>query len=282
MTDTPLFCGTSLARRIEAAQAQLIVAATEAAGRRGGAGLVTPVAGGFACFADDGSPMNKVVGLGFGGVPDGAVMDEMERMLFDCAATVQVELSNLADPAVAALLTDRGYQLLGFENVLGRSLHSGAQPQPQPSAGVEVQRSTDIDAWVEVVVDGFAHPDGEGVPSHEDFPRDIIARVERDMAAAGLMAYAALCDGVIAGGGGLCSTDGVAQLSGAATAPAFRRRGVQAALLSARLRDAATAGCDIAVVTTAPGSTSQRNVQRNGFHLLYTRAVLTKSAALGR
>jgi GNAT superfamily N-acetyltransferase len=276
VTDTPLFCGTGLARRIEAAEAQLIVATTEAARRRGATGVVMPVAGGFACFADDGSPMNKVVGLGFAGVPDGAALDEVEAALFDCGTAVQVELSTLADPAVAALLTDRGYQLVGFENVLGRSLQS--EPQPQASAGVEVHRSTDIDAWVEVVVDGFAHPDGVGVSSHEDFPRDIIARVERDMAAAGLMAYAGLCDGVIAGGGGLCVTNGVAQLSGAATAPAFRRRGVQAALLSTRLRDAATAGCDIAVVTTAPGSTSQRNVQRKGFHLLYTRAVLTKSA----
>ena len=31
---------------------------------------------------------------------------------------------------------------------------------------------------------------------------------------------------------------------------------------------------DLAVVTTAPASTSQKNVQRIGFQLLYTRAVL--------
>ena len=83
-------------------------------------------------------------------------------------------------------------------------------------------------------------------------------------------------DGVVAGGGGLRITEGVAQLIGAATAPAHRRQGVQTALLSTRLADAAAAGCDIAVVTTAPGSKSQQNVQRQGFHLLYTRAVLVK------
>ncbi|PRC46270.1 GNAT family N-acetyltransferase, partial [Mycobacterium sp. ITM-2017-0098] len=54
------------------------------------------------------------------------------------------------------------------------------------------------------------------------------------------------------------------------------RRGVQTALLGTRLADAAAAGCDIAVVTTAPGSTSQKNVQRRGCHLLFTRAVLVK------
>jgi GNAT superfamily N-acetyltransferase len=70
--------------------------------------------------------------------------------------------------------------------------------------------------------------------------------------------------------------EGVAQLTGAATAPAHRRRGVQTALLSARLADAADAGCDIAVLTTQPGSKSQQNAQRRGFDLLYTRAILVK------
>jgi len=58
---------------------------------------------------------------------------------------------------------------------------------------------------------------------------------------------------------------GVAQLCGAATLPAHRRRGVQSALLASRLHDAARQGCDIAVVTTQPGSKSQQNVQRQGF-----------------
>jgi GNAT superfamily N-acetyltransferase len=74
----------------------------------------------------------------------------------------------------------------------------------------------------------------------------------------------------------MCMTDGVAQLNGAATAPEHRRRGIQTALLAVRLADAASAGCEIAVVTASPGSKSQQNVQRRGFHLLYTRAVLVR------
>src|SRR4029079_1386104 len=134
----------------------------------------------------------------------------------------------------------------------------------------------ELDDWIEVVVTGFAHPDEQGVASHEEFPREIVERAERDLVAAGARTYLALRDGVVAGGGGLRITNGVAQLVGAATAPEFRRQGVQTALLSTRLADAAAAGCDIAVVTTAPGSKSQQNVQRQGFHLLYTRAVLVK------
>lgn len=67
----------------------------------------------------------------------------------------------------------------------------------------------------------------------------------------------------------------VALLTGAATLPSHRRRGVQASLLARRLHDAGRAGCGVAVVTTQPGSSSQRNAQRKGFELLYSRAVFT-------
>jgi GNAT superfamily N-acetyltransferase len=103
-----------------------------------------------------------------------------------------------------------------------------------------------------------------------------VEAAECDSAAAGLLRYVALHDGVIAGGAGLEVFDDVAHMAGAATAPAHRRRGIQSALLAARLRDATAAGCNIAVVTVQPGSRSQQNVQRQGFHLLYTRAVLVK------
>ena len=59
-----LFCDTNLARRIERAEVGLIRAANDAAGRRGAPALLIPVAGGVASFADEGSPYNKVAGLG--------------------------------------------------------------------------------------------------------------------------------------------------------------------------------------------------------------------------
>ena len=51
---------------------------------------------------------------------------------------------------------------------------------------------------------------------------------------------------------------------------------MQSALLRERLAIAVHRGCDLAVVTTQPGSKSQQNVQRQGFDLLYTRAVLVR------
>jgi GNAT superfamily N-acetyltransferase len=273
-----LFCDTAMAARIERAEAKLIARASDAARERRGdaVGFVLPIAGGVASFAEADSPFNKVAGLGFAGAPTMAELDAVERAFAEHGAPVQVELASIADPAVGALLTERGYRLVSFENVLGRSLADA--PEPVAAPGVEVRRSGDdgLDAWIAVVVEGVAHPDEEGVSSHEAFPRETVEHAERDLAAAGIVRYMALLDGVVAGGGSHRVTDGIAQLTGASTAPAQRRRGVQSALLAARLADAAAAGCDIAVVTAQPASRSQHNVQRRGFDVLYTRAVLVK------
>ena len=275
----PLFAGIVLAERIERAEAQLMAGVSEAARRRGAgtAGFVLPIAGGVASFAEEGSPFNKVAGLGFGGVPSVAALGEIERTFAARGAPVQIELSHLADPAIGALLTGRGYRLVSFENVLGRALEG--RPERVTPPGVEVRPSgeDELEAWLGVVVDASLHSDAQGVASHEEFPREVIARAERDLVtAAGVRRYAVLRDGVIVGGASFRLAQGVAQFTGAATAPAHRRRGIQTALLSARLADAAAAGADIAAVTTQPGSKSQQNVQRRGFDLLYTRAVLVK------
>lgn len=274
----PLFCDASLAERIERAEAQLVAKASDAARQRGAnpAGFVLNIAGGVASFAAQHSPFNKVAGLGFGGVPSTSALEEIEGAFAAVAAPVQIELAHLAEPEIAALLTRRGYQLVSFENVLGLALDGEFDRATPP--GIEVRPSADdeLESWLAVVVEGASHPDTQGVPSYEDFPREAIDSAERDFVAAGVRRYVALHDGVVAGGASFHTAEGLAQFTGAATAPAHRRRGVQTALLSARLVDAAAVGCDLAVVTTQPASKSQQNVQRRGFDLLYTRAILVK------
>jgi len=272
-----LFCDTALAGRIELAEAQLIARASEAARRRAGtAGFVIPIAGGIASFAEAGSPFNKVAGLGFAGVPDASSLDQIERAFAASGARVQVELSLLADPAIGTLLTGRGYRLESFENVLGRALTLESARVMPPGIEIGPSGEEEFETWVASVADGVAHPDTQGTPAHEEFTREAVIAAERDMTEAGVVRYAARRDGIIIGGATMRMTNGVAQLTGAATAPAHRRRGAQTALLSARLADAAAAGCDVAVITTQPGSKSQQNAQRQGFDLLYARAVLVK------
>jgi hypothetical protein len=224
----PLFCDTSLAERIERVEAQLIAKTSEAARRRsaGTAGFSIPIAGGVASFAEEGSPFNKVAGLGFGGVPDPAALAEIERAFSACGAPVQMELAHLADPMIGALLTERGYQLVSFENVLGLAL--SGEPERDTPPGIEVRPSgkDEFASWLDVQIEGVAHPDTQGVPWHEEFPREVVERAERDFAAAGVMRYAALHDGVMVGGASFHLAEGVAQLTGAgASRPRCSRPG---------------------------------------------------------
>ena len=95
----PLFCDIALAERIERVEAELVARASAAADRRttDTTGFVIPIAGGVASFAEQGSPFNKVAGLGFGGVPSPAALDEIEHAFSACGAPVQIELAHLAE-----------------------------------------------------------------------------------------------------------------------------------------------------------------------------------------
>ncbi|WP_433199130.1 GNAT family N-acetyltransferase [Nocardia sp. CA-107356] len=274
-----LFAGQDLAARVEHAERTLIEEGARAAAHRlpREQVLLHPIGSGVAVWAGAGSPLDKVVGVGMGGAFDDAELDAVEQAFAERGAPVQFEVSTLADPAVVECLTRRGYVLFGFENVLGLRLDPDRQAQVADGVQIRDVGHEEFDTWVNVVVDGFATPDTQGVASHEEFPREAIERAERDLTATtGFVGSLAWIDGVPAGGASLRLSDGVAQLCGAATLPEFRRRGVQGSLLSMRLAAAAAAGCDLAVVTTLPGSKSQQNVQKLGFQLLYPRAILVR------
>ncbi len=276
-----LFADIALAARIELAECRLLADCGAAAARRrpDSQAFVREIAGGVATYTGLDSPFNKLAGLGFGDAFDEEGLAHVERAFAERNAAVQAEVASLADPSVSARLTERGYVLQNFENVLGLRLPPADLPAAGDGIDVSIGDETRHDAWLDVIAAGFASPDAQGVPSHEEFSREVLDRTVGDMAAgSGFARYLAHRKGVLAGGASLRVCEGVAQLCGAATAPAHRRRGVQGALLAARLADGARQGCDVAVVTTQPGSKSQQNVQRQGFELLYTRAILVREA----
>ena len=278
-----LFASTSLAARIEGAESGLLRGSAEAAARRRPEGdvFLMPLAGGVATFTSPDSPLNKVAGLGFAGPLSAGDLEAVEQAFDERGAPVRVEVASLGDPSIVRLLTARGYALEGFENVLGLTLPGESTAPQGPGIDIAPSPIEELSAWLDVVVTGFASPDTQGVPSNESFPRELLEGVMADMTSApGFSRYLARRDGEVAGGAGLRMGDGVAQLCGAATLPSHRRRGVQSALLHARLRIAKDAGCDVAVVTTEPGSKSQENVQRQGFELLYARAILVRKTGV--
>lgn len=277
-----------MAARIERAECQTVLAFAAQLQSRGADVMIHEIGGTSAVFAGPGQPFNKLAGLGFAEPIDEDAMARVERGYDARGAEIRVELSTLADPSAGVLLTRRGYELVGYENVLGlpldASLEDGLQSAAEADAarGVIVSRAAadDTATWIETVTDGFFHPDVfDGPPPTESFGREAILDVMAvTIAVPGLALYLVRREGAIAGGGSVRISERLAQLSGASTLPAHRRRGVQSALLRARLLDAARQGCDLAVVTTEPGSKSQENVQRAGFALLYSRAVLIRRA----
>jgi len=277
---TPLTATASLARRIDHTELAL-VRGMAASARAAGVPDVRewPIGGSTVVLSEPGSPFNKLIGLGFGEAIDVATLEAIEREHQARHARLQVEFSTLGDPAVTTLLTARGYRLVGFENVLARRLERG-EALPASAVSVSRTRADESAAWRETVTTGFLHPDVfDGPASHESFDRAALERTyDLFGAVPGVERLLARLDGAVAGGASLYIREGIALMCGAATLPAFRRRGVQSALLHARLDHARQSGCDLAVVTTQPGSKSQENVQRLSFDLIYARAILVKDA----
>jgi GNAT superfamily N-acetyltransferase len=267
-----VFASIDLARRIEQAEARLTAAI--AGGVPSGV-VLRPIGGGIAALARPGSPINKVIGIGFEPLDDGAIA-EVESLWLERGEPVRVELSTLADPAIAAGLAARGYQLQGFENMLALDLASHHHARSQ---AVHVTRMADRDdaVWRAIAVDGFASPDGSGAGGDE-LVRPLLEQVMADFARApGISRYVARIENMPVGAASCRIDEHLVQLCGATTLPAWRRRGVQRALLEQRLDDARAAGCSLAVITTTPGSQSQANAQRGGFALLYARAILVRT-----
>lgn len=276
-----MFVTTTLAARIERAEMGLILEAARAAARRLPPEqlIVREMNGGAAVYVEAGAPFNKVVALGFEGVPPAHVLERLEQDFAERQAPLQFEVATLADPAVARALTSRGYMLVGFENVLGLPLDPSSRFEAVPGVEVASARDDESSTWLDAVATGFLHPDQADGPSGQPVPpRDVLERIFEDtLAARGFERSLARRGGNVAGGASLRIADGIAQLSGAATLPDHRRQGVQTALLRYRLAEAARRGCDLAVVTTEPGSKSQQNAQASGFVLLYARAILVKA-----
>ena len=263
-----------LARRIELAEAQAAVGGAETMKRlRPNVGAaVESIAGGFAIYCGANSPTTQAVGMGLDGPVSEEEFDRLENFYRSRAEPVRVETCPLADASLIGHFGKHGYRVTEFSNVMALPLDGwqGLQNQSEPLPGLVVEQVDhgQIDLWTLTVSQGFAEK-GPVIP-------EIVEVMKVFALSPGVECYLARVDGKVAGGGTLAIRDGVAGLFGASTLPAFRRRGVQTALLHARLARAVEAGCDLAVCLAQPGSTSQRNIVRRGFTVLYTRVKFKK------
>jgi hypothetical protein len=278
-----MFADAALAARIDRAEARMCAHIAESirVSNPEATPSIRPISGGQAVYVGPSSPVNKVIGLGFDNDLDLAALERIEREWGDRGEPVRIEMSVLTDPSLGSALTDRGYRLHGFENVLGLPLdRETAAPNAGPHIGVvavEIASDAEFPTWIDIAVDAFMNLDGTGSVPPDALSRGQLRTVlEEMMGVPGFVRYLARVDGQAVGEGAMRIDGDLAQIAGAGTLPYARGRGVQKALLHRRLADAYGAGCTLAVVTTAPGTRSQDNVMRRGFELLYTRAILVK------
>lgn len=227
------------------------------------------IAGGIAVYAGIDSPVTQALGVGLNGPASDAELDRLESFYHSRGASTAIELCPFAGIPLYEALAKREYRLVEVSNVLFRDLnHGDSFPAPPPDVVVRPALPEDEKLFTHTVAQGFA----EIAP----VTQPLLDVMEGFFHSEGNHSFLALVNGVAAGGASAFAFDGVAGMFGASTLPQFRGRGVQTALLSARLEWAVRHGCDLAKGITLPGSSSHRNHERLGFRVAYTRTKLVR------
>ncbi len=250
-----------LARRIEAAEAAIARACNES--QPGGA--ILEAGGGLAVFAGAQSPLTHVVGMGLSGPVREPELEAVEAFFHSRGARVTVDLCPLADPGLVTAIAEGGYRVTEFNNVLVKPL---AGWTPLPAVRVRPATAEEGDLWSHAVGEGFF--DQERLTEEEmDIGRAIFAMP-------GARCYLALAEEKPAGGAALAMHGRLATLFADSTIARFRRQGLHRELIAARLNAALEAGCDLATASVLPGGGSQRNYERLGFQIVYTKVTLVR------
>jgi len=268
-----LFVDKALARRFEACEEmpQVLYARVFQKTRPAIGAAEEEICGGHMIFAGLGSPIGRVTGAGFERPLTADDLVRLEQFYRSHQAPSQVDLCPLHDSTVFEMFKEHGYGIAELNNVLYRRLDPKEKFPPAP-AGCELRRGRREEAEVSsAIVERAFFP--EGAP--EAFTGLLTPLYQME----GALTFVASIEGtmVACGAGLLIPEHRVFAVCGAGTLAEFRGRGLQTALLRARLAAAAEAGCEYAVVVTQGGSASQRNCERLGFRVAYSKVTVIKN-----
>jgi ribosomal protein S18 acetylase RimI-like enzyme len=229
------------------------------------------ICGGHMIFAGLGSPVGRAVGMGFDKPFTAADLDCVEQFYRAHKAPSQVDVCPLHEPELFEIFKERGYAVAELNNVLYRRLDP-KEEFPAPPLDCEIHCSQPEDAEeASAIVEHAFFPDGA--------PEAYAGLLTPIYQMEGGIAFKASVGGKMAacGAGLVIREHGVFALCGAGTMTEFRGRGLQTALLRRRMAAAAEAGCEYAVVVTRGGTISQRNCERLGFRVAYSKVTVIKN-----
>jgi GNAT superfamily N-acetyltransferase len=261
-----LFSDLELARRLERPEAVGGARFVEARRRLrpdSGAEWIE-VAGAYAMFDGPVSPVTQTFGLGLFAETTPADLDRIESFFQERGAPVCHEVSPLAGVPIMDLLSRRGYRPVEFTSVMYKPLTPSPDSRsPDPRLRTRRMIEGEEDLWSRISARGWMEQ-----PEWTEF---LLSGGRMIAASEGSLGFFAELDGAPVATGVLRCHEGVALFGGASTIPEARNRGAQRALLEARMKTAVSQGCDLAMMCAQPGSGSQRNAERHGFRIAYTR-----------
>jgi len=232
--------------------------------------------GGGAYWYSPGNIVNGSFGLGMNGPVEQEEIAALIAFFEDHGEPAKVDVCSYADPSLRRWLAEYGFVATDFETVLYQPLGVGAA-EGGGSVAVAADGTTpevrlastaaERELWATLEARGFT--DDAADEAGLILARAIALRTDS-------LPFIGYLDGEPAGTGMLVIKDGVAMFNGDSTLPAMRGRGVQSAILAHRLAYAREAGCDLAVIEASPGGISERNQQRAGFRVAYTRVSLER------
>jgi GNAT superfamily N-acetyltransferase len=261
----PVFADLALSRRLERAEGFACAQFAETNRRvfpDSGAEWIE-CAGAYAVFNGVDSPVTQSFGLGVFEALTSATLERVERFFFERGSAALHEVSPHAGVAALNVLCERGYRPMETSNVMYRPVEAPAGDCTPGIIRVRVIGSQDAQLWADVSARGWTH-------EHPEL-KDFLLRIGAIATSQKSTCFLGEIEGQPGAAGVLWIHQGIALFGGSATAPELRCRGLQAALLGERMRYAFEHGCDIAMMVAEPGSNSQRNAERKGFRVAYTR-----------
>lgn len=222
--------------------------------------------GAYAMFDGVESPLTQTFGLGMFEDATTQHLDEIEAFYKERNAPVFHEVSPMADMSLLGILGERGYRPIELTSVMYRSLEGEEVVSVVTNTEVSTRpiETAEAEAWARTAARGWSTV-FEGLGDFMLAIGKVSARTK------GGKPFIAEIDGEPVAAAGFSIYDDVCILAGASTVPEARNKGAQNALLAARLRYAQERGCRLAMMGALPGSQSQKNAQKNGFNIAYTR-----------
>ena len=242
------------------------------------------IMGGVMAYLEPGSWANQACGIGLEGE---VTQDEVDRLVaFYVSRGVEprAEVAQFADESLLGAMAKHGFELRQFETVLVRLLDAGEKIEAAPAQGwpvdadgnelvIEAVDAADeplvLESW-RVSMSGFLPEVREPTEKELAMHRTILTHPHSEY-------LVAKFGGKVVGAGYPRGDDiPVGVLFGVSVLDAYRKRGVQQALILHRVRGAQARGAKIAVIHSLPGASTDRNSMRLGFGPCYSKAIMAK------